>query len=141
MTKNKKILKLLYRSFDDNLNEKEQKRLADALEKSPELCWEKQQIQAQRTAAANTAVQSFKPFFAQRVMEQINVLEGKTNGLGLQVFYESLVSVFRKVAAVGAVVSLVMFIYNLGAGEILPLEEVLTMSDFTLRAIQSLPLF
>jgi hypothetical protein len=135
MNKNKKMLKLLYRSFDDRLKEKEQQILTQALENSPGLHQEKEQIQAQRNAAANTAAQSFKPFFVERVMEQVNGLGGKTNGLGMQMFYESLVSVFRRFAVVGAVISVLLFIYNQGMGEILPLEEALTMSDLTLQEI------
>ncbi len=135
MTKNKKILKLLYRSFDDRLKEKEQKKLAQALEHSPGLQQEKKQIEAQRKILANTAVQSFKPFFVERVMAQVNALGGKTNGLDLQMFYESLVSVFRRFAVAGVVISVLLFFYNLEVGEILSLEEALTMSDITLRAI------
>jgi len=135
MTKNKKILKLLYRSFDHRLKEKEQKKLAQALEHSPGLQQEKKQIEAQRKILANTEIQSFKPFFVERVMAQVNALGGKTNGLDLQMFYESLVSVFRRFAVAGAVISVLLFFYNLGVGEILPLEEALTMSDITLRAI------
>lgn len=135
MNENKKMLKLLYRSFDDRLKEKEQQILTQALENSPGLRQEKEQIQAQRKAAANTAAQSFKPFFVERVMEQVNALGGKTNGLGMQMFYESLVSVFRRFAVAGTVISVIFFIYNLGIGEILPLEEALTMSDITLQEI------
>jgi len=135
MTKNKKILKLLYRSFDDRLKEKDQQKLTQALEDSPGLRQEKEKIQTQRKIIANTAAQSFKPFFVERVMEQVNALGGKTNGLGLEMFYESLVSVFRRFAAAGAVISVLLFFYNLGVGEILSLEEALTMSDITLRAI------
>ncbi|MGD2091568.1 MAG: hypothetical protein PVH61_35675 [Candidatus Aminicenantes bacterium] len=135
MNKNKKMLKLLYRSFDDRLQEKEQKKLTQALENSPELQQEKKQIEAQRLAVANTAAQSFKPFFVERMMEQVNALGGKTNGLDLQLFYESLVSVFRRFAVVGAVISVLLFVYNQGIGDILSLEEALTMSDITLRAL------
>ena len=135
MNKYKKMLKLLYRSFDDRLKEKEQKKLAQALEQSPGLRQEKKQLEAQREAVANTAVQSFKPFFVERVMEQVNALGGKTNGLGMQMFYESLVSVFRRFAVVGAVISVLLFIYNQGIGDILSLEEALTLSDLTLHEI------
>ena len=135
MTKNKKILKLLYRSFDNRLKEKEQQILIQALEDSPGLRREKQRIEAQRKAVANTAAQSFTPFFVERVMEQVNALGSKTNGLGRQMFYESLVSVFRRFAVAGAVISVLLFIYNQGIGDILSLEEALTMSDITLRAI------
>ena len=138
MTKYKKILKLLYRSFDSQLNEKEQKILIQALESSPELRLEKEQIEMQREALATGTVQSFKPFFVERVMEQVNTLGGKTNGLDLQMFYESLVSVFRRFAVVGGIISILLFIYNLGVGDILPLEEALTITDFTVQEILSI---
>jgi hypothetical protein len=135
MTKNKKILKLLYRSFDDRLKEKEQKKLEQALEHSPGLQQEKKQIEVQRMILANTAIQSFKPFFVERMMAQVNALGGKTNGLDLQMFYESLVSVFRRFVVAGAVISVLLFIYSQGIGDILPLEEALTLSDLTLHEI------
>ncbi len=135
MNKYKKMLKLLYRSFDDRLKEKEQKKLAQALEQSPGLRQDMKQIEAQREAVANTAVQSFEPFFVERVMEQVNALGSKTNGLDLQMFYESLVSVFRRFAVVGAVISVLLFVYNQGIGDILSLEEALTLSDLTLHEI------
>jgi len=135
MTKNKKILKLLYRSFDHRLKEKEQKKLAQALEHSPGLQQEKKQIEVQRKAVTNAAVQSFKPFFVERVMAQVNALGGKTNGLDLQMFYESLLSVFRRFALAGAVISILLFVLNQGIGDILSLEEALTLSDFTLHEI------
>jgi hypothetical protein len=135
MNKNKKMLKLLYRSFDDRLKEKEQQILTQALENSPGLRLEKEQIEAQRKAVTDTAVQSFNPFFVERVMAQVNALGGKTNGLGMQMFYESLVSVFRRFAVAGAVISVLLFIYNQGIGDILSLEEALTLSDLTLHEI------
>ena len=135
MNQDKKVLKLLYRSFDDQLTEKEQQRLAQALECSPGLCREKEQLETQRQAVADTVVGSFKPFFVERVLARVNALEGKTDGLELQRFYKSLVTVFRRVAIAGAVISLVFIIYNLGVGGSLPLEEALTMSDSTLLEI------
>lgn len=135
MNKYKKFLKLLYLSFDGRLKKKEQKILAQALDNYQELRREKEQIEAQRKAVANSSVQTFNPFFVERVMARINALEGKPNGLDRQMFYDSLVSVFRKVALVGVGFSIVMFIYNLGIGESLPLQEVLTISDLTLQEI------
>ena len=65
----------------------------------------------------------------------VNALEGKANELAWQMFYESLVSVFRRVIIVGAAVSIVMFIFNLGFGPGLSAEETFTLSDLTLREI------
>ena len=44
----KKILKLLYRSFDEELKEKEKQHLEAAMKQSEELCLERDRILAQR---------------------------------------------------------------------------------------------
>ena len=127
MNKDSKLLKLLYRSFDDQLQEKE--------EHSPGLRWEKEQIEAQRLAVAETAVHSFNPSFAELLLARVIAPDGKANGLELQRFYESLVTVFRRVAIAGAVLSIIFFIYNLGAGESLSPVEVFILPDLTLQEI------
>jgi hypothetical protein len=138
MTKNKKMLKLLYRSFDHQLKEKDQKKLELVIERSPTLQQEKKYIEVQRKALANSASRSFKPFFVERVMEQVNTFGGKTNSLDLQIFYESLFTVFRRIAVAGSIISILLFIYNVGIGDILSMEEALTMSDLTLREIMAI---
>ena len=138
MKENKKRKQLLYRSFDQELNPAEQAILAQALENSPALRQEKEDILALRTAAATTAVHSFKPFFADRVMEKINRYAGKPNGLDVQAFYDSLVYVFRRFALAGALASIILFIFTLRIGELLSVEEAIIMPDLTVREILSI---
>jgi hypothetical protein len=135
MNPHKKMLKLLYRSFDDPLPEEEQQRLKKALENSPGLRREKEQLEAQRQAVANSAIHSFKPFFADRVISLVKARESQPNGLELQRFYESLLAVFRKVAIAGALLSIIFIIYNLKIGDNLPVEEAFTLSELTLQEI------
>lgn len=59
---NKKLLNLLYRSFDVDLKPKEQKQLAEALEKSKELQKEKEYIIAQRRTLSENTPPPFSPF-------------------------------------------------------------------------------
>ncbi len=68
---NKKILKLLYRSFDTELSQKDQRRLDDALEKSEALRLERDRAFAQRQDLAKSGSQSYSPFFAEKVMGKI----------------------------------------------------------------------
>jgi len=138
MNIDKRIKKLLYRSFDDRLKPKEQAMLNQALEDSLELQSEMRDIKAQRETITKAAVLTFKPFFVENVMEKVNGIAGKPNGLAFQLFYESLVSVFRRFAMAGTVISIVFFIYNLGIGDVLPFEEAITMSDLTIREILSI---
>jgi len=135
----KKIVKLLYRSFDDDLNQKEKKQLAEALKNSEELRQEKEQILAQRQVVSKSATRSFKPFFAERVMSRIKTLGEKESSV--DVFYESFKAVFRHVAIAGAVILLALFIYNLGIGEILSAEEAFYAVDVTMEEVLQLPLF
>jgi hypothetical protein len=135
----KKILKLLYRSFDDELNEKERERLEKAMMESKELQREKEKILMQRQALAESETISFKPFFAERVMNQIEALGKKKNGF--ESFYETLLLMFRRFAIVGATILLLLLVYNLQTGDILSTEEIMFASDFTFEKILDLPLF
>lgn len=136
---NKKILKLLYRSFDDDLDAKEQKQLAEALENSEELRKEKEQIEAQRQAISNSAAQSFKPFFAERMMSRIQALGEKENIL--ETFYETLKAAFWRFAATGAVIMIALISINLVIGESLSMDEAFYVSELTFEEILQLPLF
>ena len=133
----KNILKLLYRSFDSKLNKKEQNQLNIALKKSPHLRREKELITTQRKALSDMGGQSFKPFFAERVIKQIT--SQKENGL--EAFYEAIKHVFRRFAVVGALVMLILVTYNLSIGDNFSQEEAFYASDLTYEELQQLPLF
>lgn len=135
----KKILKLLYRSLDSDLKVKDQKKLDEALEKSEELRKDKERVLAQRQAVANSSSKSFGPFFAERVMHRIEGLGQKKNGL--EVFYESFMATFRKVAIVSAVVLVLLISYNVVKSDIVPEDELFFMADTTMEEILDLPLF
>ena len=137
--KDKKILKLLYRSLDDDLKDKDQKKLDEALEKSEDLRKEKERVLAQRQAVADSAGQSFGPFFAGRVMNRIEGLGQKKNGL--EAFYESFMIAFRKVAIVSAAVLVLLISYNVVKSDIVPEDELFFMADTTIEEIFELPLF
>lgn len=135
----KKILKLLYRSFDDELNERERKQLDEALKVSKELQKEREQILAQRQALSESSAPSFEPLFPERVMSRIDSLGRKKNGF--ESFYDALLFMFRRLAIVGAAILLILLIYNLQTSDILSSEEILYASDFTFEKILNLPLF
>jgi len=139
MNMNKKILILLYRSFDDDLDAKEQKQLAEALENSEELRKEKEQVEAQRQAISDSAAQSFKPFFAERMMSRIQALGEKENIL--ETFYETLKAAFWRFAATGAVIMIALISINLVIGESLSMDEAFYVSELTFEEILQLPLF
>ncbi|MBN1222294.1 MAG: hypothetical protein JXB23_03545 [Candidatus Aminicenantes bacterium] len=136
----KKSLKLLYRSLDTTLSEKEQRRLINALESSEELREEKALILAQRQAVTDSAPSSFGPNFAERVMGRIESLRTKQKN-GLELFYETFKLTFRRMAIVSALILLVLVSYNLIKNDILPQDEIIFASDSVVEEILELPLF
>lgn len=134
----KKIRKLLYRSLDEELNDKERDRMQKALKESEDLRKEKEEMLEQRRALAECSA-SFKPFFAERVMDRIVTLGEKKNGF--ESFYESLLWMFRRFAIVGAVILLLLLIYNLQARDIFSSGDIMFASDITFEQILDLPLF
>jgi anti-sigma factor RsiW len=134
-----KILKLLYRSFDDELNEKEREQLEKAMKESKELQKEKERILAQRQALAESSSPSFKPLFAERVMNRIETLGQKNNGF--ESFYETLLLMFRRFAIIGAAILLILLIYNLRTGDALSTDEIFYASDVAIEKMIDLPLF
>lgn len=136
---NKKILKLLYRSFDDDLNEKEKKQLEEAMENSVELRREKEQIEVRRQAVSDSAAQSFKPFFAERVMGRIQARGQKENTL--EAFYDTLKAVFRRLAVAAAVIMIALITINLIIGESPLMDEAFYISELTFEEVLQLPLF
>jgi hypothetical protein len=136
---NKKIHRLLYRSFEDRLSEKEQTILGEALERSPELRLEKERIRRQREMLSQGAALSFGPGFADRVMGRLNGADIGANGWEL--FYATLISLFRRFAIAGAVALLVLLFYNLRLGDKLSSEEIFFASDAAHEELRQLPLF
>jgi len=101
---NKKLRKLLYRSFDSPLNRRERERLEKALGQSKELVEESRQIGLLRRQMALSKTAEFKPFFAGRVAARLAAMHRQQ-----ELFYTTLFHTFRRVVAFAAV-SLLIFI-------------------------------
>jgi len=135
----RKVLGLLYRSLDGDLKDKDRKKLDEALERSEELRKEKEKILVQRQALADSASQSFGPYFAERVMNRIEGLRQTKNGW--EAFYENFMAAFRKVAIVSAAVLVLLISYNVIKSDIVPEDELFFMAGTTMEEILDLPLF
>jgi len=107
---NEKVLELLYRSFDASLTPVEKKELDEALAQSQELQAEKERITSLRGSISASAAKSFRPFFAERVMQAITSVSAQRNGLEL--FFQSLQLAFRRVTVVAATAILLLLVYN-----------------------------
>lgn len=127
-----KVLELLYRSFDAQLTPAEQQQLDEALARSQPLREEKEKIAAMRQAVAGSAVQSFEPFFAERVMQRIQG-RGKSMAAAGEEFMSSLVWSFRRIALAGVIALLLLLAGNIIQKGDISLNSVLAMPQLTIE--------
>lgn len=106
---NRKLSKLLFESFDRELNVEEKKRLDKALE-DPLIRLEKKRIEKMRGVIAEAKTSTFKPFFAERVMRKVQKLNMPE--LSPEIFFRDLLSVFKKVAIAGLFICAILVSAN-----------------------------
>lgn len=135
----KRILKLLYRSFDSDLKEKDRRRLAEALEESAELQKEKERIFFLRRAVSDSVPGSFPPLFAERVMSR--VLSVETREKILAASFDAFRAVFKRFALISFLILIGLVSYNLMCSDFLSQNEICYVSDITLGEILPPPLF
>ena len=110
-----RIMKLLYRSFDDQLTDIEQRQLQEVLAKSKDLREAKNRLQWLRGDISALKVPAGKPFLAERVLQRIHAARAVSNIH--ERFWESLFYMFRRVAvatAVGVIILIGFYIANEG---------------------------
>ena len=125
---NKKILELLYCSFDDELTQNEKELLEKALSKSEKLRQEKNNIAAMRATISKGTSQSFHPFFTEKVMRRIHEEEKVQD-----TFFESLVYMFRPVAIAAAILIAALISYNLIRSDQLSVASAFAEPEITLE--------
>lgn len=128
---NKQMLALLYRSFDEPLTQEQLKELDDALSSSSELKQEKERIAKMRVLLSESAQKSFKPFFAEKVVQRVNKLAKS----GQEIFFESLFKLFRPVAIAAAVVIITIVSYNLFKSGELSINSALGQPELTFEDV------
>ncbi len=126
----KTMYDLLLRSFDGSLNKSEQSLLDKSLVLSEELEVTKQEIAQLRKAYVLTRDSSFKPFFAERVLQRLTEI---------QKFYTDwLVVVFRRVAITGVILAALLACYNVSNRQSVNIESVLGLPQPTLENVLAL---
>ena len=129
----KKIVDLLYRSFDEDLSAEELNKLKSALLESAELREEKKKIEVMRQIVSGAGEKSFKPFFAERVLNQIKLSRSKKDEA--ESFFDSLIAVFRPVAFAAAIILIAVLSYNMKTTENYTLAGALGQDQITLEEI------
>ena len=125
-----KILKLLYRSFDTSLTPEEQTILDQAMEQSEELRQEMEKIILIRKKVEASSMNTFKPFFVDRVMQRIERIKNRNY---YNLLDESLFRIFKPVMIAAILLILIITSYNITSTKQLSLEGILAVPDVTLE--------
>jgi hypothetical protein len=134
----KGILKLLYRSFEEDLRPVEKTRLSGALEESKELRRLKNEIVFLRRAVGEGAARSFRPGFSDRVMARVEAPPPAENGA--EQLSRAFQWVFRRFVVVALLVLTVLITYNLIHTKGISAGDVYYISDVSFGKILPLPL-
>jgi hypothetical protein len=124
------MLQLLYRSFDAQLSAEEQEQLDSALKKSAELRTEQERIAQMRRNIAEQNTASFKPFFADRVMQRIRE---KTTQTESDVLYDSMFRFFKPVMIAVIILIITITFYNIGSTKQFSLAGALAVPQVTIE--------
>ncbi len=129
----KEPLNLLYRSFDEELKSDEQRQLSSALSKSASLRAEKKRVQEMRNIISGSAVESFQPFFAKRVMQRIHATaETRFNLINS---FGDLLKIFRPVLLTASTTIIIIVAFSVWTSGSLSVESVLGIPGFTIDNI------
>jgi hypothetical protein len=124
------LYNLLLRSFDVPLTEAERRHLDSALQASEDLREARQEIINLRAGLQAAEHKSFKPFFAERVLEHLRNPQ--------QSLADYFVSVFRSVAIGAAVLVVIFSAYNISRANAFTLESALAIHQPTLEQVLAL---
>ena len=134
---NKKLLELLYRSFDGELSKKEHTIIMNALESSEELKKEQERIIKIRKNIAVGLNQTFQPPFADKIMRTIRSQKEPQNRQ-IDEFFNALVLSFRKIAVAGALGALIILTTNFISGGEISLDTALALHNLNIEDAWSL---
>jgi anti-sigma factor RsiW len=127
---NEKVYNLLLRSLDTALTPQEQHRLDQALSRSETLRLEMERLQAMRQSIRRSGKRTFRPFFAEHVMQRIESFARQKPAE--ETFFFALKEVFRPVV-IGAVIFIaVMLSYQAVRHDGVAFAGVADQSDVTL---------
>lgn len=133
---NKRSRRLLYRSLDTPIGDRQQRRLQKALDESAALRQEKNEIVALRRAMADSAESSFSPQFAEGVFRRL-----RTVGFRPQAPLDAFRVCFRSLAIVTILLLVALISFSVIGSELLPRGEVFYLPDVTVVKILELPVF
>jgi anti-sigma factor RsiW len=129
-------LELLCRSFDEVLAPSERRVLEDALAASEELRQERARLIATRRSISEGGADSFRPFFAERVMRRLAEVRAAEER---QRPWLGWLPVFRWVAVAGVVAALALIVTNFMRADSVSATAALGLPDVSLEKILEPP--
>jgi hypothetical protein len=133
---NKRFQRLLYRSFDTHIGNRQEHRLQKALDESAALRREKSEIEALRHTMAGSADGSFSPQFAERVFRRLQAA-----GFRPPAPFDAFRVCFRSLAIVTILLLAALISFTVIGSELLPRGEVFYLPDVSVVKILELPVF
>ena len=130
---NRKMLKLLVRSFEVGLSMSERKELDAALAQSKVLRAERERFVKLESSIRKSDIRSFSPVFTDRVMRRIASMESQTSRK--ENFYELLVVIARPALAGFLILCLGIVSFNLIKGGHLSLSSLFAFNDITFEDV------
>jgi hypothetical protein len=130
---NKKLFNLLYKSFDGTLTAKEKEMLNKGLSESAALRNQKEKIELIRERLAASKKDSFKPFFAERVMN--NIQTNRKRQEQQKTGFDSLVALFRPIAFATTMILIILLSYNMKKTQNYTLAGALGQEQVTLEQV------
>ena len=123
---------LLYRSLDDDLAPRERRLLEEGLARSEDLRQERDRLIALRGAVSRGAVDSFGPFFVERLMRRLaDTRERARAGQ----FWLGWVPALRRVAIAGAIATVALVAVNMAQTDRVSATAALGLPDYTVEQI------
>ncbi len=126
-------LKLLYKSFDQDLNEQEEAALNRLLSESAELRKEQQKITGLRSDLNFLQVDSFEPGFVNRLMAELTV--GEKIMVAANGWKTALADVFRPVAVAATLTIVALVVIGLNTSDQPSFESLFGIPQYTLENI------
>lgn len=130
---NKEILVLLNKSFDMQLTEEEEKRLAEELDESEELRQEKSRIERIRTEITKTSATSFSPFFTEKVMREIDSIDESV--LDFELISEWFTYLFRRIVFAGVAAAIILILFNFIIADQVSLAGAFGIPEITIEEV------
>lgn len=129
----KKILKLLYRSFDEQLSPEDEALLAKYLKDSPWLRAEYQRTTSIRQKIISAGAGNFKPFFEERVLRRKADVSERERAF--DIFSMELSLVFKRVTLASALLIAGLISWNITKSDHLSLRNAFSVPEITIEKV------